>query len=149
MYAHWPQSCGFNPLAITTTLLFGLGNTAVAISKVAEHGSILTSGLIFAYSTWLCYAAISAFPDTDCNPMMSTADEGSAEHTLLLIVSIIVAGVRARASTRRTHEALSASCQLSHSHALRCGRCLAGLVRLLRLPDGLGRDRWQRHDGRA
>ena len=87
------QDCAFNPLAITTTLLFGLLNTAVSISKVAEHGSLLCSALIFLYSVWLCYSAVAAIPDAACNPLQILhAEEGSSTHTFLLIVSLFVAG---------------------------------------------------------
>ena len=88
------QGCSFNPLAITTTLLFGLLNTAISISKVAEHGSILCSALIFAYQAWLCYSSLAAFPDPTCNPMQaSRAEEGSDGHVFMLVVSIVVAGL--------------------------------------------------------
>lgn len=86
MYAVFPMGCAFNPLAITTTLLFGLGNTALSISPVAEHGSLLCSALIFAYTTWLCYATLAAFPDVDCNPLHS-----EQAHTGALVASCVVA----------------------------------------------------------
>jgi len=100
MYTAWPQSnpevnCGFNPLAITTTLLFGLLNTGLSVSKVAEHGSVLCSGLIFAYSTYLCYSALSALPLAACNPLFASQEareQGSSEHLGLLIFSVLVAG---------------------------------------------------------
>lgn len=92
MYSLWPQDCPFNPLAITTTLLFGLLNTGISISKIADHGSILTSGIIFAYSTWLCYTTIGAMPEPACNPLQSNdPDESSAQHVTMLIVSCLVA----------------------------------------------------------
>ena len=94
MYAHWELSCAFNPLAITTTLLFGLAYTAVSISKIAEHGSLLCSGMIFAYSTWLCYASVSAYPDTQCNPQQSeSVAAGSTEHIAMLILSCAIAAL--------------------------------------------------------
>lgn len=96
MYAAYPlEGCPFNTLAITTTLLFGLINTAISLSAVAEHGSLLTSCLILAYTTWLCYAALSAFPVDACNPAFDPSrevtDEGS--HVGMLIVSCLIAGV--------------------------------------------------------
>jgi hypothetical protein len=90
MYAMWPLAgCAFNTLAITTTLLFGLLNTAISLSNIAEHGSILCSGIIFAYSTWLCYATLSASPAMVCNP--NASDVG--DHVGTTIVSCLVAGV--------------------------------------------------------
>jgi len=92
MYAIWPQDCAFNPLAITTTLLLGLLNTGISVSKIAQHGSILTSGFIFAYSTWLCFTTLGALPEPTCNPSI-TADpnESSPDHVVMLVISCIVA----------------------------------------------------------
>ena len=89
LYAVWPMACAFNPLAITTTLLFGLGNTLLSISAVAEHGSLLCSAIIFAYTTWLCYATLAAFPEAECNPLHS----GEAAHAGALVASCAVAGL--------------------------------------------------------
>ena len=94
MYATWEMACTFNPLAISTTLLFGLVNTTIAISKIAEHGSLLCSGIIFAYSTWLCYASIAAFPDPVCNPMgRDMGAGGSSSHVWMLVLSCAIATI--------------------------------------------------------
>lgn len=94
MYALWNQDCPFNPTAITITLLFGIFNTLVSIiKKFSEHGSILCSSFIFAYSTWLCLSSISAWPEPTCNLFMSdNPDESSADHVGMLITSVCVAG---------------------------------------------------------
>ena len=88
MYAVFPMDCSFNPLAITTTLLFGLLNTALSISAVAPHGSLLCSALIFAYTSWLCYATLAAFPEVECNPLHT-----GQSHAGALAASCIVAGL--------------------------------------------------------
>ena len=88
MYALWPQDCAFNPLAVTTTLLLGLLNTGIAISSVAEHGSLLTSGLVFAYTTFIAYESLSAMPEGSCNVLHS-----EEEHIGALVASVIVAGL--------------------------------------------------------
>lgn len=90
MYSMWPTSCGFNSAAITLTLLFGLLNTGIAVSKIAEHGSILTSGFIFAYSTFLCYSSISALPEPACNP---TIGQGGGDNGGQLGVSMAIAAL--------------------------------------------------------
>ena len=87
MYARFPMSCAFNPLAITTTLLFNIINTGIAVSEIAEHGSILCSGIIFAYTTFLCYSTISALPEPECNPSAANDEVG------WLIASCVVAGI--------------------------------------------------------
>jgi len=89
MYHFFPSSCGFNALAVTTTLLFGLFNTAIGLSPLSEHGSILTSSIIFAYTTWLCFSALSSFPSASCNPSYANA----SEHLGWLIISCVVASI--------------------------------------------------------
>jgi len=89
LYAQWPQACAFNAGAITTTLLFNLLNTGLSISSVADHGSILCSGLVFAYTTYLCYSALNSFPVGNCNPTLS--EQG--DHVGWLIASICVAAI--------------------------------------------------------
>ena len=137
MYSYWPQSCAFNPLAITTTLLFGLLNTGLSISKIAEHGSILCSGLIFAYSVWLCFASLSAFPDPVCNIYQSdNPEEGSSEHYLMLIVSCLVAGVRVSSLHAHQHVAT----RQPRRHSLLCStRFVVGSSRAATLHTGWDR----------
>ena len=88
MFAWWPMgACAFNPLAVITTLLFGVLNTVVSLSKIAPHGSILCSGLIFAYQAFICYMSLTSFPDDVCNPNVIQGDG------LMLLVSCLVAGI--------------------------------------------------------
>ena len=88
LYHYYPSSCAFNAAAITTTLIFGLINTVVSISKIAEQGTIFVSALIFAYSTYLAFATVSAFPEPECNRYLQT--EGS--ETSWLVLSCVIAG---------------------------------------------------------
>jgi len=88
-YSFWNTDCAFNTAAITITLLFGLLNSAISISKIAEHGSILTSSLVFSYSTWLCYCTIAALPEPKCNPQF----DGSDEHFWQLATSIVITAI--------------------------------------------------------
>jgi len=90
LYATWPQECAFNSAAITTTLLFNLINTGISVSGVAEHGSLLCSGLVFAYTCYLCYAAVSSLPEPECNPhLRKDADDDVS----MLGVSIVFAAI--------------------------------------------------------
>ena len=137
MYSLWPQSCAFNPLAITTTLLFGLLYTGLSVSKVADHGSILCSGLIFAYSVWLCFASLSALPDPECNIYQSAnPEEGSSEHYVMLIVSCLVAGVRVSSPHAHQHVSTRQPCM----HSLLCStRFVVGSSRAATLHTGWDR----------
>ena len=70
-------------------------NSAISVSKIAEHGSILCSAMIMSYSTWLCYSSVAALPEPVCNPHQRVDEdfEGSTEHYGMLIVSCGVAGL--------------------------------------------------------
>lgn len=88
MYRFFPmEGCAFNPVGITFTLVPFLANSALSVSKVAPHGALFTSALVAAYTTWLCFSAMSSMPWVSCNP--SAADEGIATS----IVSIILAAL--------------------------------------------------------
>jgi len=85
MYGYYPMSCAFNPLALTTTLVFVLLNTMISISKIAEHGSLFCSALVGAYCTFLCWSALTRTPDTACNPDAETNDKA------VIILGLVVA----------------------------------------------------------
>jgi len=73
LYDRFPQSgCSFNPLAVTTTLLLVLLNTALSVSSIAPHAALLTSALVSAYGTWVCYGAMAAMPYAECNPLANS-----------------------------------------------------------------------------
>jgi Serine incorporator (Serinc) len=56
-------------LIITVVLCF----TATCIQIfLSEDGSLLVSSFVVAYSTYLCFAAVSLNPNTECNPTLST-----------------------------------------------------------------------------
>ena len=85
MYHYYPMDCAFNPLALSTTLVWVLLNTLLSVSKVAEHGSLFTSALVAAYCTFLCWSAMTRAPDTACNPDAETNDKA------VIIFGLIVA----------------------------------------------------------
>ena len=89
LYKFYPSECAFNATATTTTLIFSLINFGVTVSPIAPHGTILVAALIFTYSTYLAFAAVSAYPDGSCNPFMNDSDED----VLWLVVSCAMASV--------------------------------------------------------
>eukprot|EP00325_Prymnesiales_sp_UTEX-LB-985_P000107 CAMPEP_0174701982 /NCGR_PEP_ID=MMETSP1094-20130205/6426_1 /TAXON_ID=156173 /ORGANISM="Chrysochromulina brevifilum, Strain UTEX LB 985" /LENGTH=446 /DNA_ID=CAMNT_0015899697 /DNA_START=212 /DNA_END=1550 /DNA_ORIENTATION=+ len=86
LYHYFPSGCAFNVLACTTTLIFGLINLAVQVF-LTTHGNIFVSGLVFFYTTYLCYASVSAMPVSECNP---TIGEDSL---VWLVLSCVIAGL--------------------------------------------------------
>lgn len=91
-YANW-GGCAYNVAAITTTLLFGVLNTAISVSRIAQHGALFTSGLVFAYTSWLCFSGLSSYPDATCNPMVTADGATPSNGAAHLVVSCIVAAL--------------------------------------------------------
>jgi hypothetical protein len=54
---------------------------------VAPHGTLFTSALIAAYTTFLCWNALAYFPYEECNPF---ADQNDLAH---IIIGIGIAGL--------------------------------------------------------
>ena len=63
------SACPAQQTLISLTLLFCLGLTALSCSKIAPHGTLLTSAWVTAYCTFLCYSALASHPKGQCNPM--------------------------------------------------------------------------------
>ena len=82
------SGCPAQQTVLALTILLCLFTTAVSISKLAPHGTLLTSASVSAYATFLAYSALSSHPDEACNPL---ADSGSS--TSGLVVGLVVAAV--------------------------------------------------------
>jgi len=88
MFSYFPVAgCAINGVLNSTNLVLVLLHTAIAISPIAEHGSILTSSVVGAYTTWLCFSSLQSSPFAQCNPSLSQDHVGS------LVVSVIIAGL--------------------------------------------------------
>eukprot|EP00561_Arcocellulus_cornucervis_P012827 CAMPEP_0185801300 /NCGR_PEP_ID=MMETSP1322-20130828/1359_1 /TAXON_ID=265543 /ORGANISM="Minutocellus polymorphus, Strain RCC2270" /LENGTH=473 /DNA_ID=CAMNT_0028496989 /DNA_START=132 /DNA_END=1553 /DNA_ORIENTATION=+ len=73
MYAYYSGSgCSTNVAFITITLIAGIVCTAIQLS--GEEASLLTSALITAYATYLCFTSVSKNPIAECNPKLGETD---------------------------------------------------------------------------
>ena len=68
---HFFSDCTNNKVIISLTLVFGFLATVFQLF-FTDNGSILTSSIIFAYCTYICYSSISLNPNLMCNPTLST-----------------------------------------------------------------------------
>ena len=84
------SACPAQQTLISLTLLFCLGLTALSCSKIAPHGTLLTSAWVTAYCTFLCYSALASYPKGECNPMA-----GGGGWDLVLAVLLHCCGRRA------------------------------------------------------
>lgn len=85
------NECTENNLIISFTLLFSILST-VAQLYYASQGSLLTSSVMTAYVTFICFSAVSLNPNSDCNPVLSTSASGQAVRimgTCLTVLSLL------------------------------------------------------------
>lgn len=66
------SGCTSNTAFIAVTLVGSVIVTAAQLS--GDEASLLTSAVIVAYATFLCYTAVSKNPDGECNPMLGDND---------------------------------------------------------------------------
>lgn len=67
--------CGGNITIITITLLIIIVMTVVQLIGSDGEGSLLTTSVIAAYSTYLAYSTLSKNPNAQCNPTMMNDDD--------------------------------------------------------------------------
>jgi len=81
--------CPGQQAVISVTLILCVILTVVSCSKIAPHGTLLTSAAVTAYSTYLCYSALASHPDGKCNPYAGRTGESFGS----LLVGIAVAAI--------------------------------------------------------
>jgi hypothetical protein len=62
------EGCTTNKAFISITLILNL--VVLGIQLSGEEASLLTSGIIGAYGSYLCYVAVTRNPDASCNPQL-------------------------------------------------------------------------------
>jgi len=89
MYIHFGHAgCPAQQTVISLTLILCVALTGISCSRVAPHGTLLTSAAVTAYATYLCYSTLASHPDDTCNPM---ADSAGGDWSL--VVAIFAAGI--------------------------------------------------------
>jgi hypothetical protein len=81
MYIHF--TCDEATTIITLTLVLTI--FATLIQLMGEHGSLLTSAIMTAYSTFLCFSAITLNPYEDCNPTI-----GGDSQTVSKVIGMLI-----------------------------------------------------------
>jgi hypothetical protein len=65
------QGCPDSTAIISLTLILSVVVTVFQLF-VSDDGSLLTSSIMTAYATYICYSAVILNPNTACNPTLST-----------------------------------------------------------------------------
>lgn len=74
---YWQFTCTSSAAIISLNLIMCLGATLVQLF-LTEEGSLLTSAVVTAYSTYLCYSAVSLSPSHSCNPTITATEAYSS-----------------------------------------------------------------------
>ena len=87
---HYFAGCASTSTIISLTLVLSL--LAITFQLfINNQGSLLTSAIMTAYSTYICYSAISLNPKRECNPTISTDYQNVTEGVgmTILVLSLI------------------------------------------------------------
>merc|ERR1719473_2620908 len=88
MYIYFgSSSCPAQQTVISLTLILCIALTGISCSKIAPHGTLLTSAAVTCYATYLCYSTLASHPDGSCNPMAEESGDWS------LAVAILAAAI--------------------------------------------------------
>lgn len=93
------DGCPAQQTVISLTIILSLLWTVVSVSKFAPHGTLLTSSVITAYSTFLCYSALSSHPDDTCNPFKADPFDNWSDTIVGCLVAAICLVMAARTAT--------------------------------------------------
>lgn len=79
------DGCSNNKLILWTTVILSFVCLVISISAWCEHGALLPSTVIAAYTAYLAFSAMSSDPNDGCNTVNS-------DDTLQLVISFILGG---------------------------------------------------------
>eukprot|EP01079_Euglenida_sp_SAG-EU17-18_P004264 gene4264-4556_t len=86
-------SCSLEKTIISLTLIFGVGFTFLALVLKHDHASVLPAGVVFCYTSYTCYNALSSGSTDKCNRLFVEPTESNGSVTAQIIVSSIFAGL--------------------------------------------------------
>jgi hypothetical protein len=94
------DGCSAQAALIVATVAAAIAVTVLAFTeKYVPHGAIITSAVVTAYCTYLCYEALASHPDGACNPLAASAAHPS--HVALQVGAgcvLLVVALKAAAS---------------------------------------------------
>jgi hypothetical protein len=70
----WQFSCPQNLAILSITVILCFVGTFYQLF-MTDRGSLLTSAIMTAYATYLCYSAITLDPHSDCNPTLGSTSQ--------------------------------------------------------------------------
>jgi len=85
----WFAGCGVGTLGVSITLGLIVLATLLVLLKTNPNGSILTTGVVAAYATFLTWSGLSNM-DKTCNPLMNK-DSTTIAHLVFGLLVVIIA----------------------------------------------------------
>eukprot|EP01112_Ceratiomyxa_fruticulosa_P022357 TRINITY_DN8156_c0_g1_i1.p1 TRINITY_DN8156_c0_g1~~TRINITY_DN8156_c0_g1_i1.p1 ORF type:complete len:373 (-),score=35.83 TRINITY_DN8156_c0_g1_i1:89-1207(-) len=79
------NGCGLNIFFVLSCLMFSIVYTYISLREDVERGALLTSSVVTAYCTYLCWSALSSEPDNHCSHL-----PGSSGDKWLLVVGLLL-----------------------------------------------------------
>lgn len=87
------DGCPAQQALISVTLVLTVALTIVSCTKIAPHGTLLTSAVVTAYCSYLCYSALASHPDQSCNPLIANNSNSWSDMLVgLLVAAVSMAG---------------------------------------------------------
>jgi len=93
------EGCGAQLTLTSLTIIICVALTVISCTKIAPHGTLLTSAVVTLYSSYLCYSALASNPDKHCNPLAEGSMESASDLTMGLLVAGISIAVTANSAT--------------------------------------------------
>lgn len=86
-------SCALEKTIISLTLIFGVAYTLLSMVLKHDHASVLPSGVVFCYTAYTCYNALSSGSSAECNRWYVAATDSNGSITVQIVISTIFAGL--------------------------------------------------------
>jgi hypothetical protein len=83
------SGCPVQQTMISLTLILTIFLTVISCTKIAPHGTLLTSSVVTAYTTYLCWSALASHPDEQCNPFANRNSNSISDMLIGLLVAAI------------------------------------------------------------
>lgn len=95
----------------------------VPFAKTRPDASILTSSIVWAYITYMQWAALASFPDELCNPFLDSAGNTTAQIILGLFFTLVclsvIAGSTKKEDTANIAQSANTALLESESNAVK------------------------------
>jgi len=82
------EGCHPQKAILAITIILTVLLSVLSCTKIAPHGTLLTSSVVTVYASYLCYSALASHPDAQCNPFVHRT-----ENSLDMLVGFVVLAV--------------------------------------------------------